>query len=130
MSTHTYQLTIYKFTDDLGSHTELGSYHSLHTPWVPPLGQYFRFRDPNAPSSYGGRHPVNHEEVAGHVSQVVTMHYGTSTTIEVYLAVQHSGDLVDLLKKMHESSWMHGSASRVVSEEIFQKVLAACGVDQ
>lgn len=62
-------------------HVEIGKYECGPVPpWVPPQGSFFRFRDPYPP----GR-PHDHREVAGTVSDVVTVFYGTSVTIEVYI---------------------------------------------
>jgi len=60
---------------------EVATYEDLDSPpWVPPQGSYFRFCDSRPP----GR-PTDHNEVAGYVDQVVTVFYGTRTTIEIYL---------------------------------------------
>jgi hypothetical protein len=62
-------------------HIELGTYENLTTaPWVPPVGSYFRFRDPEPPNK-----KVNHGERKGRVKEVVTCFYGANTTIEVYI---------------------------------------------
>lgn len=64
-----------------GAHVELGTYENLPTaPWVPPVGSYFRFRDPHPPGK-----ETNHGERKGRVKEVVTLFYGTNTTVEVYL---------------------------------------------
>ena len=63
------------------NHREVAMYDGLETPpWVPPQGSFFRFRDPSPP----GR-PTDHQEVTGYVDQIVTVFYGTRTTIEIYL---------------------------------------------
>ena len=79
-----YNFRIFKFVKpenegDL-DHREIAAYDLDAPPWVPPQGSFFRFRDPNPP----GR-PTDHREVTGHVDQVVTVFYGTRTTIEIYL---------------------------------------------
>jgi hypothetical protein len=86
----TYALRYFKFVPvpdrTLLDHVELGCYESKDVPWVPREGEFVRFRDPNPPDGYGGRRPTNHNETIGYVKNVVTMVYGTSTTIEVYLS--------------------------------------------
>ena len=82
---HKYTFRIFRFVEpqdgDALNHREIATYEGLVTPpWVPPLGSFFRFRDPYPP----GR-PVDHQEVAGYVDQIVTVFYGTRMTIEVYL---------------------------------------------
>ena len=80
-----YTFRIFRFVQPQDSsaldHREVATYDNLDVPpWVPPQGSFFRFRDPNPP----GR-PADHQEVVGYVDQVVTMFYGTRTTIEIYL---------------------------------------------
>ena len=62
-------------------HRPLGDYTFSETPWVPRMGEFVRFRDYAPPGM-----PVDHNEKVGRVVEVVTMFYGTSTVIEVYLA--------------------------------------------
>lgn len=63
------------------THVMVAAYpHLPAVPWVPPVGSYFRFRDPSPPEG-----EKSHREVAGRVSNVVTVLYGISTTIEIYL---------------------------------------------
>lgn len=71
-----------KGPDDIG-HAELGEYNLEAAPWVPPVGSYFRFRDPCPPSREPDQY--DHREFAGKVGEVVTVFYGTRTVIEVYL---------------------------------------------
>ncbi len=83
--THSYMFRIFRHVDPQTSddldHLEVATYANLAAPpWVPPTGSYFRFRDPYPPNR-----PTDHREIAGHVGQVVTLFYGTSTTIEIYL---------------------------------------------
>ncbi len=94
-----YSLRIYKFIQpkhehDL-NHELLGSYENLTAPpWVPRQGEFFRFKDPSPPNGFGGLMPTNHQETAGRVTDVVTMHYGASTTIEVYILPRGTDDSV------------------------------------
>jgi hypothetical protein len=79
-----YTFRIFRFVtpedkDDLG-HREIATYESVTPPWVPPQGSFFRFRDPSPPGQ-----PADHREIVGYVDQIVTMFYGTRTTIEIYL---------------------------------------------
>jgi hypothetical protein len=63
------------------THVELGTYENLTVPpWIPPKGSFFRFRDHQPPGK-----PVDHNEVAGYVEEVVTCFYSTRTVIEVYV---------------------------------------------
>jgi len=83
MRQYTFRIFLFEQPKDGNAldHREVASYEGITAPpWVPPQGSYFRFRDPNPP----GR-PADHREVAGYVDQVVTVFYGTSTTIEIYL---------------------------------------------
>lgn len=85
-----YTFRIYKFVQpksegDLDHH-EVATYEGLDAPpWVPPQGSFFRFRDPNPPGRI-----TDHREVTGYVDQVVTVFYGTRTTIEIYLKDKES----------------------------------------
>lgn len=68
-------------TEDELDHVELGSYDvGGLAPWVPRKGEFFRFRDFHPPNK-----EVNHTEVAGYVKDVVTVLYGNTTVIEVYI---------------------------------------------
>jgi len=92
-----YTFSIFRFVkpDNNGlNHYEIATYDGLDAPpWVPPHGSFFRFRDPQPPfhwtrdpSSAGS--PPDHPEVTGYVDQVVTVFYGTRTTIEIYLKAE------------------------------------------
>ena len=80
-----YTLRIFQFaatvaathpTPTVEYHTHVATYEDLATmPWVPPIGSYFRFRDAS----------VEEREIAGRVAEVVTLFYGSRTTIEIYL---------------------------------------------
>ena len=80
-----------EYTDIGGTtqHRQLGCYdHLSNPPWVPRKGEFFRFRDPHPPSGYPNDKAfqgAEFTEFAGEVSEVVTLFYGTRTTIEVYI---------------------------------------------
>ena len=81
-----YTFRIFRFVQpqdgyDKHSHELVATYEGLDAPpRVPPQGSFFRFCDPRPP----GR-PADHQEVVGYVDQIVTVFYGTNTTIEIYL---------------------------------------------
>lgn len=100
---HHYLLRIFRVVqpDDVGSsgarsgtinrnHEEIATYDLETSPWVPPQGSLFRFRDPvgveRVTPAERARREVNHLEVVGYVDQIVTVFYGTRTTIEIYLS--------------------------------------------
>ena len=79
-----YTLRIFRFVTpkDEGDldHQEVAAYEVEAPPWVPPQGSFFRFRDSSPPNR-----PTDHREITGYVDQIVTVFYGTRTTIEIYL---------------------------------------------
>lgn len=82
-----YNLRIFKYvkvhvSDDCPlDHVELADYPSDTAPWVPPRGSFYRLRDP----SPNGR-AKDHTEKTGYVRDVVTIRYGHTTVIEVYIS--------------------------------------------
>lgn len=84
MIVHLYTFRIFQFTPAVtttpptsaDAHFHVATYENLPIPpWVPPIGSYFRHRDPSTAAA----------TCAGRVAEVVTVFYGTRTTIEIYL---------------------------------------------
>lgn len=81
MRSYTFRVFLNETAHGETHHRELGAYENLESPpWIPPVGSFFRFRDPYPPNK-----AYDHVEKKGRVKDIVTCFYGTRTVIEVYL---------------------------------------------